>query len=646
MVTPFPLPRILVCFVVVAIVADNALAQYSVARQWNELMLDAIRIDTPRPTVHARNLFHTSAAIYDSWAAYDATALGYFEREKLSAPDIEAARQEAISYAAYRVLTSRFETSPGAATSLASFDAKMDELGYDRGFTSTIGDSPAALGNRVAQQVLQMGLHDGSNEQGNYADTTGYVPVNPPMDVKALGTTMIDKNRWQPLIVGGKTQQFLTPHWGEVASFGLPAEGENGLRVDAGPVPLLGGAGDAVFKQAVVDVINFSSWLDPNDGQMIDISPSVTSNNPLGSNSGTGHAVNPVTGLPYAPNVVPRGDYGRVLAEFWADGPNSETPPGHWNTILNGISNSPLLEKRIGGVGPVVNDLEWDVKSYFAVNGAVHNAAIVAWDNKEVYDYVRPISMIRYMGSLGQSSDPLGPSYNPDGLPLEPGLIEVITSATTASGQHHENLAGHEGEIAIRAWQGHPTDPDGVGGVGWILAESWLPYQATNFVTPPFAAFTSGHSTFSRAAAEVLAGITGDEYFPGGLGTFEFSADDYLRFEGGPSEDITLQWATYFDASDEAGISRLYGGIHVQADDFQGRITGSQIGIDAYALAHNYFIGVPEPSMAVLLFTGLVSATALRVNRRGGSQCRLVASAQGVYRQQSDVRKQVSGPAS
>lgn len=303
----------------------------------------------------------------------------------------------------------------------------------------------------------------------------------------------------------------------------------------------------------------------------------------------------------------------RIWSEFWADGPNSETPPGHWNTILNGVSDHPNLIKRIGGVGPVVSDLEWDAKAYFALNGAVHDSAIVAWDNKVAYDYVRPISMVHYMGGLGQSSDANLPSYHTDGLPLEPGLIELIGSETTATGQRHENLAGHEGEIAIMAWQGHPDNADGIGGVGWILAEDWLPYQAKNFVTPPFAGFISGHSTFSRASAEVLAAITGDEYFPGGIGEFAFDAGAYLKFEDGPSQNITLQWATYFDASDEAGLSRLYGGIHVQADDFRGRIVGSEIGVDAYALASQYFEGVPEPAASTLM---LVAFALIGVIRR------------------------------
>ena len=50
----------------------------SVARQWNEILLHSIRGDFARPTVHARNLFHISAAMYDCFAALDETADSYF----------------------------------------------------------------------------------------------------------------------------------------------------------------------------------------------------------------------------------------------------------------------------------------------------------------------------------------------------------------------------------------------------------------------------------------------------------------------------------------------------------------------------------------------------------------------------------------
>jgi hypothetical protein len=297
-------------------------------------------------------------------------------------------------------------------------------------------------------------------------------------------------------------------------------------------------------------------------------------------------------------------DYGRGIAEFLADGPSSETPPGHWNVLANDIADTPGFQKKIGGIGPAVDDLEWDVKMYFAMNGAVHDAAVASWNHKGVHDYSRPISMIRYMGGKGQCSDPLGPSYDPQGLPLETGLVEVITSDTTMPGERHEHLSGHEGEIAIFAWAGEPADPENeVGGVDWIRAVEWLPYQRSTFVTPAFAAYLSGHSTFSRAGAEVLTAMTGSEYFPGGLGEYTIHSGA-LEFEGGPDTDLILQWATYYDAADEAGLSRLYGGIHVAPDDGPGRMLGSIIGIDAYGLATQYFDGtvIPEPASLALLF--------------------------------------------
>ena len=61
------------------------------------------------------------------------------------------------------------------------------------------------------------------------------------------------------------------------------------------------------------------------------------------------------------------------------------------------------------------------MKLYFALNGAVHDAAIAAWGVKGYYDSARPISMIRYMGGKGQSSDPDGPAYDPEACRSYPG---------------------------------------------------------------------------------------------------------------------------------------------------------------------------------------------------------------------------------
>jgi hypothetical protein len=387
-------------------------------------------------------------------------------------------------------------------------------------------------------------------------------------------------------------QEFIDPHWGYVTSFALPDPGPDGLPIDPGPPPYLGDPTSGQdFKDSAVEVIRFSSLLDPAAGETIDISPGSLGNNSLGANDGSGYSMNPVTGSPYEPNLVNQADFGRAVAEFWADGPNSETPPGHWNTLANAVSDALAPDLRVGGSGPVLDRLEWDVKLYLALNAATHDGAIAAWGSKGHYDYSRPISMIRYMGGIGQSTDPGLPSYHERGLPLEPGLVEVITAESAAPGERHETLTNHIGEIAVRAWTGTPEDPENeAAGVDCILATDWVPYQLPTFVTPSFAAYVSGHSVFSRAAAEVMTAITGSEYFPGGLGEWTIEQDSF-EFETGPATDIVLQWATYRDAADQAGLSRLYGGIHVRADDFAGRVMGAGIGRAAWDEVQHYYTG-------------------------------------------------------
>ncbi len=157
-------------------------AQHSVARQWNEALLHAIRNDFARPTVHARNLFHVSVAMYDIWAAYDPVARPFFLGNTLgeytcpfdgvpTPEDVAAARREAISYAAYRIIAERFRSSPGALDILARCDELLAQLGYDKNFVSTdyASGSPAALGNYIAERILEFGLQDGANEANDYA---------------------------------------------------------------------------------------------------------------------------------------------------------------------------------------------------------------------------------------------------------------------------------------------------------------------------------------------------------------------------------------------------------------------------------------------------------------------------------------------
>ncbi len=560
----------------------RCLADHSVATIWNEAALDAIRRDFPAPTVHSRNLYHLSVAMWDVWAAYEPTASGVFVDDKRADSDQSEARSQAISFAAYRLLTDRYSQSTGAIESLSQFDETLESLCLDRDMIQVEG-SPAAFGAAVADAILDESVDDGSLEASGYVDPS-YKPINEPLAVDEPGVEMADPNRWQPLDLGEQitqngqvlddpVQEFIGPNWGYVTPFAITPDPTNGLPYDPGPPPLYG---TDEFASGASDVAALSAKLDSLSGDVVDISPATLGNVELGTYSAEGWDTNPTTGEPYPTNLVPEADYGRIIAEYWADGPDSETPPGHWNTLATGVGDTLEADGGLAIDGEEVDRLEWDVKVMLAMNGALHDTAIAVWGAKAYYDYARPISMIRYLGQQGLLVD-------------SPGVIETITSESASAGGPHAHLKDHVGEQAVYAWRGEPLNPNAMlGGVGWIRAAEWLPYQRQSFVSPAFAAYVSGHSGFSRSAAEVLTELTGSPFFPGGLATHTVEPGGLLH-EAGPTQAVTLQWATYRDAADQAGISRLYGGIHVAADDLAGRIIGAEIGVMATERARGYF---------------------------------------------------------
>lgn len=626
-----------------SITSNDLFGQHSIARMWNEALLQAIRQDYARPTVHARNLFHSSVVMYDAWSVFDSEAHpymlgkdihGFFTEYKgfASSANIVDDRNRAISYAMYRLLSHRFKNSPKSEANQKIFDDLMMTLDYDISFESTnySNGSAAALGNYIGESMIQYGLQDGSNEANDYVNRF-YEPVNNPILPAFPGNPDIeDPNRWQPIIldvyidqsgnviVGGGSP-FLSPEWGQVHPFSLTNEEltvynrdgqEYRVYMDPGSPPMMNpdvdGESTEQYRWNFSLVSCWSAHLDPSDGVLWDISPAGIGNlkeYPTtfaeypsfydlenGGDRSIGRTLNPVTNQPYESQMVPRGDYARILAEYWADGPDSETPPGHWFTILNYVSDQPQVVKRLFGEGETVDDLEWDVKAYFILGGAMHDAAVVSWGIKGYYDYLRPVSAIRFMSDRGQCSDPEGPNYNVEGIRLIPGFIEQVTLNDNLVGAGNEHL----GKIKVKAWKGpdYIDDPfRDEAGVDWILAENWWPYQRPTFVTPPFAGYISGHSTYSRTAAEVLTILTGSAYFPGGIGEFHAPKDEFLVFEDGPSVDVILQWATYQDASDQCSLSRIWGGIHPPADDIPGRLIGKKLGPQVVEFANEYFEG-------------------------------------------------------
>jgi len=622
----------------------------SIAKLWNKELIKAIRKDFARPPIHSRNLYHLSVAMHDAWAVYEndeemyflGKTIGTFSPAFLGVPipsNIESAQKEALSFACYRLLRHRFQNSPGVITTTNSINSKMDSLGYNRNNISLdyINGGSAELGNYIANRIIAWGYQDGSNEINNYANQY-YLPVNDVIRVEEPGNpNMVDPNRWQAISLtvaidqSGNLLSSTPPHlaaeWGNVQPFAL-ADSLKTLHIrngntykvyrDVGAPPQLdtinAGDIDDFYKWNYAMVSVWQSHLDTTDNVIWDISPANIGNTSSypnnfneyqtfydffnGGEAGSGRSINPITGQAYLPQLVKRGDYARVLAEFWADGLDSETPAGHWFAIYNKVSADPLYVKQWAGQGSILNDLEYDIKAYLTLSGGMHDAAICAWSHKGWYDSPRPVSTIRYMAGKGQSTNNTLPNYHPAGIPLLPGYIEIVTETDSLAGANNE----HVGKIKLYTWKGpdYITDPlTTMSGVGWILAENFWPYQRPTFVSPPFAGYISGHSTFSAAAAEIMTQISGSEYFPGGMSNFVAQKDEFLHFEDGPSQTITLQWATYKDASDQCSLSRIWGGIHPPIDDIPGRIIGHETGSAAFIRANSLF-EIQKPFVSTL----------------------------------------------
>ena len=297
----------------------QAADQGSIARQWNEQLLWAIRLDSARPTVHARNLYHFSVAMWDTWAAFDVDAIGVLHNEHYVSTSPEADRQEAMSYAAYALLKWRFRRSPNVIQTNSSIERKMATLGFELPSKLNPPQGPAALGLRIAKTIIDYGLQDGSNEANDYANMH-YQSINPRLAPGKPGNpNIVDANRWQPLdipnFVGQSGERaenyppFIGPEWGNVTPFSLVDSDaktyqRNGqdyrVYLDPGLPPLMGTdrESQSAYKAGFEQVIEYGSRLDPKDGLIIDISPAARGNNTLGTNDGNGHPINPVSGKP------------------------------------------------------------------------------------------------------------------------------------------------------------------------------------------------------------------------------------------------------------------------------------------------------------------------------------------------------------
>jgi uncharacterized protein DUF6851/vanadium-dependent haloperoxidase-like protein len=454
---------------------------------WNRVALQGVRDAGGQhapskmgPPMVARALAIIHTCIYDAWAAYDDVAFGTraLELRRPAVERTEANIVEAMSFAAYRALADLMPVDAPL------YRQTMTDLGYDYTNETTDTTTPAGIGNVACHAVLEYRHQDGSNQLGDlhpgaYSDYTGYTPVNDPMDAsKPIDlSTVHDPNRWQPLRYVDQNNTLVTPKavgafWTRVTPFALDSSAE--LRSATGPARY----GSPEYLLQVLQTLAISATLT---------------------------------------------DEQKVISEYWADGPNSELPPGHWNVLAQFVSARDH------------HTVQQDVKMFFMLTNAIFDAGIVAWDNKDTFDSVRPITAVRYL-------------FN---------------------------------GIKVLAWGGPGK------GTQLIDGGAWMPYQPNYFPSPPFPEYSSGHSNFSAAGAEILKRFTGSDTFGASLTIPAGSS----AIEPGmtPAQDVTLTWPTFTSAADQAGMSRRYGGIHFEQGDLDARSTGRLAAAKAWTTSQLLF---------------------------------------------------------
>jgi hypothetical protein len=535
----------------------------TVVSDWNAAALAEVRLSRSLrngPPIVARALAIAHTCMYDAWAAYDDIAVGTTDtdpqrgRRRPLDERTDENKAKAISFAAYRCLRNLYPDGslpPPLAQPSVRLNDMLGSLGYNLDETCSADDecraadpaTPAGMGNIAAQAVIDARRHDGSNQYGDltpapcpvftpwpqpcsasaygqtsanpgrtgaYSDYvadgyTPYVPSNPlmgycnPLVAVCERQDIVDPNQWQPLIFSNGQacldsesgteetcpgiQVFVAPHWERVTPFALTSSSQFDDILTIPPPDYMKNSGR--YLDDVSDMIQFSRSLDTRR---------------------------------------------KLIVEYWADGPSSELPPGHWGVFAQFVSRRDN------------HTIDQDAKMFFAMHNASFDAGIVAWHIKRKYNGVRPITAMRF----------------------------AKRSQT------------------IYAWggPGRPIEP--------IPGEKWSPYNPGTNLTPPFPGYFSGHSVFSRSSATVLSLFTGNYYF----GFSTVLPANFGRVEPGiPPVPTTLSYATFSDAADEAGLSRLYGGIHFADDNETAQHVGYLIGAQAWSKALTYFNGTASPAL-------------------------------------------------
>jgi hypothetical protein len=468
----------------------------SAAYRWLNIGLEATAREHERygarPTIGSRNLGIVVTAMYDAWAAYDARAVGTRLGGKLRRPPGErtlAYKEKAIATATCRVLLDMYPEDA------AWIRERVRKEGIDPDDVTTDPTKPEGIGNLAAAALLDYRHHDGSNQLGDEVGSNGK-PYSDWTHYRPVNPpdTIIDPDRWQQIPFddgkgGTITLGFLTPHWYRVKPFAL----ERTDQFRPAPPPKVG---SEQLKKEVDECIAVNANLTVQQ---------------------------------------------KAIVEFMRDGPRSTGQSGHWLTFAKAVSRRDK------------NDLDRDVKLFFAVGNVCFDAFISCWETKRYYDSSRPWTLVRYY---------------------------------------------YKGKT-VKNWGGPGK------GVLDVPAEHWRPYSPATFVTPPFPGYTSGHATVSGAGGKMLELFTGSDRFgdvekrkAGALTEPGYECSVIMMRDGKlppghekMSCNVALALPTFSATAEMAAVSRLWGGYHIRTDNEVGLGVGRKIAQYEWPKLQAYFDG-------------------------------------------------------
>src|SRR6056297_3619120 len=506
---------------------------------WDQILQSIIVENGGGPTNASRSFSIMHTAIYDAQASYDPVAQRVsidLEGDNLDVAALSdestAEIETAMHVAAHRVLSELYP----------QYQEKLDQVLSQRIGLDIADDSRAY---EVGADAAQDGLTPRQAEATQLAAISEglYTPVN----ADPAPETRKDIARWTP-----EKQGILSPELSLAEGFALPetplGDTDTALTRPDGPEPFFTAehAGAALDFQAKTVTLAAPAEI---NGVAVEAGTTIPVDKSL-----IGPVINPAF-ISQAESLVQTSatltEEQKMIAEFWEDGPGSSYPPGAWMTLAQYVS------QRDG------HDAATDALLFMTMGNAMFDAAVATWDAKVFFDYARPVTVIRDLGHLG--------------LIGEQGIDE---------------LTGEPGYV-IQAFGGIDPDTGTSLGTRTILAENFITYQLPGGEpSPPFAEYTSGHSTFSAAGAAVLQAFTRSDHLdahitvPPGTSAFDAAL---------PGDVYQFQWDTFSEAAIDGGASRIYGGIHFSDGNVDGLSAGATIGADAYALAVDFANGTAQP---------------------------------------------------